>query len=320
MVDLVPATPTSLAPLDALADRARAFVEASKAPSTRRAYQHDWQDFTAWCDERRLPGLPADPSTVAWYISDLASRYTVSTITRRLASISQAHQLAGYSTPTQTAIVRTTMQGIRRTLGSAQKQVAPAVTETIRAMVRALPDGLLGQRDRALLLLGFAGAFRRSELVSLDVADLQFLPEGLVVTLRRSKTDQEGRGTSKAIPMGQWAETCPVRALKTWLKAANITKGPIFRAVDRYGHISQNHLNDRTVARVVKRSAAAAGFDPDMFSGHSLRAGLATSAAGAGVSELDIAEQTGHKSSRALRGYIRRGKLFRSSAAGKVGL
>jgi integrase len=179
---------------------------------------------------------------------------------------------------------------------------------------------LLELRDRALLLLGFAGAFRRSELVSLDVEDLEFSRAGLVVRLRRSKTDQEGQGRRIGVPRGQRAETCPLMALQAFLKAASIESGPLFRGVNRHGQLLQGRLSDRAVALVVKRRVEAVGLDPERFAGHSLRAGLATSAAAAGASERAIAKQTGHKSMAVLRRYIRDGDLFRDNAAAAVDL
>jgi site-specific recombinase XerD len=302
-------------------DAAQHYAEASRAESTVRAYRADWQHFTRWCEGTHAAPLPAEPATMAAYVADLAEQgKKPATIARRLASISQAHQLAGFDSPSRTETVRSVMKGIRRTHGTAQRQAAPATTQVIKAMIDTLPGTMAGRRDRALILLGFAGAFRRSELVSGRVDDVAFTPEGLVFTLRRSKTDQEGQGTRKGIPYGSNPSTCPVRALRAWLDSADITSGPIFRAVDRWGRISDRALTDRSVADIVKRSVAAAGFKADEFSGHSLRAGLATSAAAAGVLDRDIMKQTGHKSDRVLRRYIRDGSLFRDNAAGKVGL
>jgi integrase len=186
-------------------------------------------------------------------------------------------------------------------------------------MVAALPDGLLGVRDRALLLVGFAGAFRRSELVSLDRPDLEFTKDGLTVMLRRSKSDQEGQGRKVGIPYGSNPETCPVRALQAWLEAAAITDGPVFRGVTRHGKV-QGRLSGYAVALIVKRYAAVGGLDPSRYAGHSLRAGLATAAAIGGASERSIMNQTGHKSITMVRRYIRDGNLFRENAAAKTGL
>jgi integrase len=210
--------------------------------------------------------------------------------------------------------------GIRRDLGAAPDARAPLLTADMRRLMEVLPEGLLGQRDRALLLVGFAGGFRRSELVSLNVADARFSREGLTLTLRRSKTDQEGQGRLVAIPHGARPATCPVRALQDWLAAANLTGGPLFRAVNRHGGVGAGRLSDKAVARVVKRTAARAGLDPARYSGHSLRAGLATSAAQGGADERTIMQQTGHASLLMVRRYIREGTLFRDNAAAYLGL
>jgi integrase len=262
--------------------------------------------------------LPATPETVTLYVSDLAGRCRVATLTRRLSAISQAHQIAGHEPPTSAAAVRTVMAGIRRIKGTAPNTKAATLTGDIRAMVAALPDGLLGVRDRALLLVGFAGAFRRSELVGLDRPDLEFTQEGLTVTLRRSKSDQDGQGRKVGIPYGSNPETCPIRAVQAWLEAAAISEGPVFRGVSRHGKV-QGRLSGYAVALIVKRYAAAGGLDPARYAGHSLRAGLATAAAIGGASERAIMNQTGHKSVTMVRRYIRDGSLFRENAASKTG-
>jgi integrase len=250
--------------------------------------------------------LPAAPETVALYLTNLAERRrSMATLAPRLATISQAHQAAHLESPTRAAEVRAVMQGIRRAKGTPQRQKTAAITLIIRAMVAGLPGSLIGMRDRALLLLGFAGAFRRSELVSLDVADLAFNADGLVVTLRRSKTDQDGQGATKGIPYGSHPGTCPVRALRALLDTAGIVDGPLFRPITRHGKIQPMRLSAYAVALVVKRAAEATGLDPEQFAGHSLRAGLATAAAAAGVSERAIMAQTGHRSVMVARRYIR---------------
>ena len=316
---ITPTAPAELTQLGDVADQARAYVQAAKAANTRRAYAADWRDFTTWCEVAGVPALPAAPETVTLYVTARAETSKVSTIQRRLIAISQAHQARRLESPTKSILVRETMKGIRRVKGTAQTGKAPTLTADIRAMVAALPTSPIGMRDRALLLLGFAGAFRRSELVALDVADLQFNRQGVVVTLRRSKTDQEGQGRTIGIPHGA-AATCPVNALRSWLQLADIDDGPIFRPVNRHGHIAPARLSAGAVAEVVKRSARAAGLDPANYAGHSLRAGLATSAAAAGVSERAIMAQTGHRSVAIARRYIREGSLFRENAAAAVGL
>lgn len=304
-----------------VAERTREYIAASKAANTVRAYRADWQHFSAWCAAQGLDALPASPQTLALYLTAHAMALKTSTLQRRLSAISQAHQHAGQASPTADPIARATWAGIRRAHGTAQRQKAPAVVDQLRAMLEALPPGLIGARDRALLLLGFSGAFRRSELVSLDVGDVQITRAGLVVTLRRSKTDQLGEGRKIGIPNGTAAATCPVAAVKGWLKLAGIRDGPLFRPINRHGQLGAGRLSDRAVALVIKRHAAAAGLDPEEYSGHSLRAGFATSAAAAGVEERHIAQQTGHRSMTVLRRYIRDGELLgQSNAAGRVGL
>ncbi len=306
--------------LTALAQEVTEYASQAKAPHTVKAYQSDWVHFVAWCESVGLQSLPAAPETVAAYLAYLAGTHKASTLQRRVSSISQAHQMKGVPNPASSTLVKLTLQGIRRAKGTAPTQVAPAVVSDVQAMINTLPDNLLGLRDRALLLLGFAGAFRRSELVALNVEDLEHTPEGLKVTLRHSKTDQEGEGVVKGIPMGRREETCPVKAVKAWCDAAGITEGALFRSVNRHGQVQPGRLSDKAVALVVKRSAAAAGLDAAKYSGHSLRAGLATSAAAAGVQERSIMRQTGHKSVNMVRRYIREGELFRDNAAGQVGL
>lgn len=306
-------------PLEPIREQARGFILQAKAPATLRAYRSDWRDFEGWCEGNRLRALPATPETVAFYLSDRAGTHKVASIQRRVSAVSQAHQCAGHDSPTKTIVVRAVLAGIRRALGTAQQGKDALLVEDVRAIVATLPAGLLGVRDRALLLLGFAGAFRRSELVSLDVEDCNFGKDGLTVTLRRSKTDQEGEGRKVGVPYGSNPETCPVRALQAWLEALGITEGPIFRSV-QHGRIQPGRLCDRAVALVVKRYAAASGKDARRFAGHSLRAGLVTSAAIAGCSERSIMAQTGHRSTLMVRRYIRDANLFRENAAARVGL
>jgi integrase len=305
--------------LVAIAEQAHDYARNAKAENTRRGYRSDWKDFTAWTAARGLCALPADPETVALYITDLAGRLKTATIMHRLATISEAHKAAGLESPTRTSAVQLVASGIRRTKGTAQVGKAPILTADLRAMLDALPSNLIGARDRALLLVGFAGAFRRSELVGLNVEDVTFNTEGMVVTLRRSKTDQEGKGATVGIPHGRGG-TCPVTALREWLQRAEITDGPLFRAVGKGGRVMADRLNDKTVARVVKRTVEAAGLDPDQFAGHSLRAGLATQAAINGASDRAIMKQTRHRTRAMVDRYVRDASLFRNNAAAAIGL
>jgi site-specific recombinase XerD len=312
--------PAASAEIAIAAERLREYVSRAKAPNTVRAYAADWRHFSAWCAPRRVGALPATPETIGLYLAEVADAMRVSTLTRRISAISQAHRLAGFDPPTADARVRILMAGIRRVKGTAQRGKRPVVTADLRRIVEQLPETPAGRRDRALLLVGFAGAFRRSELVGLDLADLEFGREGLKVTVRRSKTDQEGQGRRIGIPYGSNPATCPVRAAQEWLAALGATSGPVFRRIDRHGHLGDWRLSDRAVALILKRAAVAAGLAPDELAGHSLRAGLATAAAAAGVSERAIMAQTGHRSLTTVRKYIREGSLFLENAAAKVGL
>ena len=309
-----------------LVERAREYAASSHAERTVTAYRGAWQRFERWCQAQGCAALPAEPGAVALYLTARAGDgWRGSTLEVDLAAIVKAHQRAGYPKPSAAPEVTETLRGIRRDLArqgkAAPRQKAPVTRDELARMVAAVPDGALGVRDRALLLLGFVGAFRRSELVALDVADLEERPEGFVAWVRRSKTDQLGEGLAKAVPYSAAVELCPVRALRAWLKLAKVTEGPIFRPVDRAGagaRVGSSRLVGRAVARAVKRAAEAAGLDAVRFSGHSLRAGFCTQAAIDGKPEGSIMTQTGHRSTRVVRGYVRRANVFQSNAA--VGL
>ena len=252
---------------------------------------------------------------------------SISTIRVTLSAICAAHRLSEHPDPTKHEVVHAVLRGLRREQGTAQRQVAPILTDTLRRMVEAMPDTPTGHRDRAMLLLGFAGAFRRSELAGLRLEHLDWRPEGLVVNLARSKTDQDGEGRKIGIPYGSDPATCPVRVLRSWLawmaqearRKAPAAPAAVFPAVTPSGTLG-TPLSGRAVAEAVKRAAARAGVDPATVSGHSLRAGFATQAAMSGAAERAIARQTGHRNLQTLRKYIREGTLFRENAATKLGL
>jgi site-specific recombinase XerD len=310
----------TLVPLE---EAVRRYAEASKAPNTLRAYRSDLRDFEEWCGHLEVAALPVAPSTLSAYISALADAGArASTIQRRLSAISQAHQLAGHvPSPTTDVLVRTTMAGIRRTLGTAPSQKTAVVTAELRRLLAtAPPDTLAGRRDRALLLLGFAGGLRRSELCALDAEDAVETPDGLRLQLRRSKSDQEGAGDEVGIPFGQHPDTCPLRALRAWRDSAGITTGALFRGVDRHDRLASDRLTDGSVARIVQRAARRAGLDPVRYAGHSLRAGLATTAATGGAPERAIMRQGRWNSVTMARRYIRSGSLFQENAAAHCGL
>jgi site-specific recombinase XerD len=295
-------------------------AHASRAGNTHRAYASDWGQFTAWCAEARRTALPASPRTVVMYLTVHAQRLKVSTLQRRLSAISACHKAAGHPTPTADPGVRQVWRGIVRTHGRRPQEATPTGTDTVRQVLAVLDDSIGGLRDKALLLLAYAGAFRRSELVALDVADVEEVEEGLIATILRSKTDQEGRGRRIGIPRGEHPETCPVRAYRAWLHAAGIVDGPVFRPIDRHGNVKPDRLRAQAVSIVLKRGAERAGLDPELFSSHSLRSGHVIQAARHGVAEEVIMAQTGHRSVTMPRRYIREGTLFSENSAASLGL
>jgi site-specific recombinase XerD len=306
-------SPTSLS---SLVDRAKEYAADARASSTQHAYAADFAAFETWCAVQGLASMPATPAVVAVYLAKLADNgRKVATIERALTGIVHAHRSRGFDWPRAHPAIANVMAGIRRRIGTAPSQKAPVVDELLGAMLATLNEDLRGLRDRALLTLGWSGAFRRSELVALTVDDVARSSEGLIVTLRRSKGDQEGRGAHKGIPYASRAALCPVRSLAGWLERASISEGPLFRYIDRHGHVHPEALHDRSVARIVQRTAQRAGIDPLTVGGHSLRAGFATTAAKRGKSLDAIMRQTLHKSERVARSYIRHAKLFDDNAA-----
>lgn len=320
MTALVPLSHQELI-LDAAA-RAQDYASNSKAPATVRAYRACWKHFQEWCRDRGLNSLPAEPRAVALFIADCASKHKPASISLRMAAISAAHKLKGYESPAlmRHALVSETWAGIRRTLGTAQVGKAAILTDDLRKMIVALPDSLRGLRDAALLLIGFASACRRSELASLTVEDLSWVEEGLRITLKRSKTDQEGKGQTIGVPYGSDPGTCPVRAMRRWLAASGITEGFAFRGVLKGGRVQMRRMAGDSIALCIKRACASIGMDTAQYAGHSLRAGFVTQAARAGCSESSIMKQTRHKSTAMLMRYTRDPNLFRNNAATKLGL
>lgn len=300
-----------IAPPSTRGIQADEYLHAATALNTRRAYQNDLLHFLQWGG-----AIPTNAEYLVDYLSQNARFVRPSTLVRRLVSIGRAHTAQGLPNPCGSDLVRATLRGIKRIHGTAPRQVSPAVREDILQMVEGL-SGMKGLRDRALLLLGFAGAFRRSEIVGLNVADLEFVDRGLLVHLRRSKTDQEGEGRRIAIPFGR-GTVCPVKAVRDWLTAAGISEGPLFRPVTRHGLLSGSSLSGHAVAEVVKAHAHRVGLDPRSYSGHSLRSGLITSAAMLGVSVWKIKAQSGHRTDAMVSRYVRDADLFTNNAAGAV--
>ena len=297
------------------------YVVSSRADNTLLAYEKQWAAFVAWCASKTFCVLPAAPETIALYLAACANaELAVATLAQAKAVITRRHEDAGYTSPCGSPLVKQAWAGIRRRLGVAPNQKQPLDAEQLRAIYAALPDGLLGVRDRALIGLGFSGAFRRSELVALDVADLSFVRRGLEARVRRSKTDQEGHGQTKNIARGSDRTTCAVRAVRDWLELAGITEGPVFRGVDRHGNVRETRLTDRAVALILKRASTAAGLDAAEISGHSLRAGFVTEAKKHGADDAAIMDQTGHKSLAMVQRYHRRAKKWEKPASEKLGL
>ena len=313
---LLPAPrPASPAPsIERELERASSYASSALAPATRRAYESDWRAFADWCAPRGLSAIPATPATVAAFLASEADReFRPVTIARRAAAIAAAHRAQDHPNPCDSGAVAAVLSGIRRQLGTAPtRRAAPLDLEPLARLLEPIKqDTLAGRRDRALLLLGFGAALRRSELVALDVEDLTFdLRRGLLVTIRASKTDQEQAGTQVAVPYARTRDRCAVRALQAWLAAAAIHRGPVFRQMRRGDTLTDQRLSDQSVALIVKRRGQAAGLPPRSLSGHSLRAGYATAAASAGVEERKIANVTRHKNLPVLRGYIRAATAF----------
>jgi site-specific recombinase XerD len=309
-------------PVSRLDDIIGYYALQSRADNTRRAYRADISHFGAWCADRGLSHLPAAPATIAAYLSAHAPPGLAVSTLRRLAAIAVLHRLAGFKDndlPTRSPEVRTVWAGIRRVHGTAPQKVRAARTKVINALVARLGNRPIDIRDRALLLIGFAGALRRSELVGLDVADITEDDEGLRLMLRRSKTDQEGETKTLGLPYGSNLATCPVRAWRAWKSAAGLEDGPAFRAITRHGKIAATRLGDRAVADMIARRALSAGLDGH-FAGHSLRAGFATEGYAQGTPELAVMRHRRWRSPAVMRGYVEEGGIWTDNAAARLGL
>lgn len=280
------------------------YLQAAHSPNTQKAYRNDVKHFMRWGGQ-----IPSTAKKVAQYLAYYGKSLSVATLTRRVTAIHQAHQHQGLPSPTKSALVKETLQGIRRVHGCGQRRVLPLLHSELDAWADK-QKGIMGLRDKALLMVGFAGAFRRSELVSIQVNQLRFVKQGMVIHLARSKTDSTGLGRDVAIPFASNRKRCAVGALRSWLKDAAITHGMVFRQVNQYGQVLGQGLSDQSVALVVKRCVKELGLKPADYSGHSLRAGLVTSAALAGVDVWKIRQQTGHQSDAMLQRYIRDSQLF----------
>ncbi|MCJ2041034.1 tyrosine-type recombinase/integrase [Methylobacterium sp. J-059] len=323
--------------IQAFADQARDYADQARSMSTRRSYASDVRTFSSWCEAHNACPLPASTATVLAYLIDGAGRLKVSTLRRHLVAIRKHHAAAGHVMDTGSAAFNDSWRGIQRDRGRPADKKAPLVTDDLRRAVEALPATLTGKRDRALILVGFAAALRRSELASLEVMArdgaswIADRPEGLVIHLGRTKTDQGGVGAEVGVPFGSNPETCPVRSYRAWLKGAKLKAGPAFRPITRHGKVGETAITGRAVARIVKRAIVAQAMADgvsrkqaeqraEAFAGHSLRSGLATSAAANDAPGHAIQRQLRHRKFDTTAGYIRSGKLFKQNAAGMAGL
>ena len=318
--------PAAEAPAPARARSRRlavSYLVAADAPSTVRAYTADWTHFSLWCAARELAAMPASPTLVGDYLSDLGEGYARSTLRRKVAAIARANRHAGHPLDTRHPSIRDVLRGIGRTHGSPPKRAQALATEEVQRLVATCDTGLAGLRDRALLLVAFAGALRRSELCGIEVGHLTWKPRSLELLIPRAKTDAEGEGARIGIPRGKVEATCPMRALRAWLDAAAIKHGPVFRAVTRHNTMRAAALSGEAVRLIVLKRARLAGIKGSRLepvSPHGLRAGFVTSAYRANIPDEEIMGHSRHRSLATMRSYVRRSKLSHASPAGKVGL
>ena len=319
MIDFpLPTTPARAAFADA-ADYARQAL----SPATLRAYDTDWRAFIAWCREASLPALPAAPETVAAYLASLASTKRRATIERRLVSIGQAHRLAGHDWRAGHPVIRSTLRGMFRRHGRPPLKAAALGRDEVAMLLDVCTDGQVGVRDRAMFLLGFAAALRRSELVAVCREHLTFRPDGVRLFLPRSKTDGLREGVELGIAYGTHPATCPVLALKRWIDAVDCRSGPLFRMIRANGEIVDQALHPSSVRFILRRRAEQAQLEVgvlERLSPHGLRAGFVTEAYKAGIRDEEIMEHSRHKDLRTMRGYVRRAKLLSDSPVKRLGL
>ena len=298
-------------------------LKNSKANNTVRAYKSDFNDFGLFCAQNGLKSLPTEPKIVSLYLTHLSTKdVKMSTLKRRLVSIGVIHKLKGHYLDTKHPSIIENIMGIKRRKGSVQKGKKPILINSLKKIINAIDeqkkDEIKKIRDRSIILIGFSGGFRRNEIVSLDYDDLDFVPEGLKITLKRSKTDQFGEGTLKGLPYFESSQYCPVLSLKKWIKISNINSGPLFRRFSKGSKLTDIRLTDQTVALLIKKYLNLVGIDSKNYSGHSLRSGFATSAAESGVEERSIMAMTGHKSTEMVRRYIKEANLFKNNALNKI--
>ena len=299
-------------------------LKSSKANNTLRAYKSDFKDFSSFCAKHGLNSLPTEPKIVSIYLTHLSKSYKISTLRRRLVSISMVHKLKGHYLDSKHPIIVENLMGIRRVKGSIQNGKKPLLINHLKLIINVINDQKNNEikkfRDKSVILIGFGGGFRRTELISINHEDLEFVPEGLKITIRKSKTDQFGEGMIKGLPYFANEEYCPVVNLKKWLEISKINSGPIFRRFSKGPFLTENRLTDQSVVLLIKKYLNLAGIENQNFAGHSLRSGFATVAAESGADERSIMAMTGHKTTQMVRRYIKEANIFKNNALNKVNL
>jgi site-specific recombinase XerD len=300
-------------------------LQNSKANNTVRAYKSDFDNFRLFCGQNGFKSLPSDPKVVSLYLTNLSTNdVKMSTLKRRLVSIGVIHKLKGHYLDTKHPSIIENMMGIKRRKGSIQKGKKPLLINNLKILINVIDkknnEEIKKLRDRSIILIGFSGGFRRNEIVSLDYDDLEFVQEGLKISLKRSKTDQFGEGSVKGLPYFENSKYCPVISIKKWIEISKISSGAIFRRFIKGSKLSHNRLTDQSVALLIKHYLKLAGIESKNYSGHSLRSGFATSAAESGAEERSIMAMTGHKSSEMVRRYIKEANLFKNNALNKINI
>ncbi len=295
----------------------------SKSNNTVRAYKSDFKDFGLFCAKNGFKALPSEPKIISLYLTYLSTKeIKISTLKRRLVSIGMIHKLKGHYLDTKHPAIIENIMGIKRRKGSIQKGKKPLLINSLKLIINAINEQKIEEiqklRDKSVILIGFSGGFRRNEIVTLNYEDLEFVPEGLKITITRSKTDQFGEGSIKALPYFDNSEYCPVITLKQWLEVSKINSGPVFRRFSKGSKLLEHRLTDQTVALLIKKYLNLAGIDSKNYSGHSLRSGFATAAAESGAEERSIMAMTGHKSAEMVRRYIKEANLFKNNALNKI--
>ena len=299
-------------------------LKSSKANNTLRAYKSDFKDFSVFCAKHGFSSMPSQPKIVSLYLTQISKSSKVSTIRRRLVSIGVVHKLKGHYLDTKHPIIIENLMGIKRKKGSIQTGKKPILINHLKQIINVIDEQKMEKikklRNRTLILIGFGGGFRRTELISIDYEDLNFVEEGVKITLRRSKTDQFGEGMIKGLPYFTNEKYCPVRSLKNWINLSKIKTGPIFRRFAKGSILTGHRLTDQSVVLIIKDCLRLAGIENKNYSGHSLRSGFATAAAESGADERSIMAMTGHKTTDMVRRYIKEANLFKNNALNKIKL